>query len=372
MKVAIAAIAGALGGPRSYARELVRALTGLAGEDDFYVLTDDRAAWDDAGGEVMELPMRSSYTRPLWDHWKVPRALRSLDVDLFHHTKNVVPLFCPAKCVVTIHDLAPFLYPDTFTFLQGIHLRTHIRFAARRADAVIAVSSNTRDDIIRHFHVPENRVRVVYNGVSPVFSRSPGDGELAGCRARYRLPGRFILYAGTIQPRKQVDMLIRVYHRLREEEGIPHHLVVAGRMGWKSGGLHETVRSLGLNDVVHFTGAVDGHDLPLIYRSAEVFVNPSLYEGFGLTCVEAMACGTPVVASGVSSIPEVVGDAGLLFDPSDEESLFRALLTVIREEGLRELLRQKGIDRARKFSWEKAAAGTLEVYRSVLQNRGGA
>ncbi|MGC8875397.1 MAG: glycosyltransferase family 4 protein, partial [Chloroflexia bacterium] len=241
-----------------------------------------------------------------------------------------------------------------------LHLSTlwNVRVATR----VIAVSQATRDDLIRHYRTVPDRVHVVHHGVSPRFRPT----QDPGVRARYGLPERYFLYLGTLQPRKNLERLLAAYARL--PAGAPAFVLAGGR-GWYFERIARAVAAHNLGERVLFPGYIADADLPAVLSGAVAFVYPSLYEGFGMPLLEAMACGTPVIASRSSSLPEVVGDAGLLVDPLSVEALQEALQRILEDEPLREALRARGLERARLFTWERCAHETLGVLEKALAAR---
>ncbi|RME35317.1 MAG: glycosyltransferase family 1 protein [Thermoflexia bacterium] len=308
--------------------------------------------------------------------WRLTTALRhflglSMDgffqgVDLFHATEHLLPRLSSVRTVFTLHDLIFLFYPETHKPLNRWFLTLMMPRFLRAADAVIAVSECTKRDAVRAYGIPEEKITVIYEGVSPRF-RPASPEAIQAVRAKYRLPERFILYVGTIEPRKNLTALLEAYAAL-QSRNTQHaaRLVIVGKKGWLYGGFFRRLRELGLEERVHFTGYVPDGDLPAIYSAADLFVFPSLYEGFGLPVLEAMACGVPVVCSNTSSLPEVAGDAALLADPTDIRALVAAMERALTDEALRASLRARGLERARQFTWEEAAKRTVEVYHQVL------
>lgn len=368
MKIAIAAILGTIGGPRTYAYNLIKAISTIDKENEYIILTDKT---EDLNGideiQKIRISFPSPYTRIFWDHLQVPLYLKRYGVDLYHNTKNVLPLFTRTKSVVTIHDMAPFLFPQSFTAMQRAYLKFHFRHAAKKAKKVITVSERSRMDIINILGVNETKVVSITNGVSDGFCKINDTERLEAFRVKYRLSKNIILCVSTLQPRKNIDVAIRAFSQLKRQKKIPHQLVIVGRMGWLWKDTMRLVSELNLQGEVLFIGAVEDKELPLFYNLAEVFLNPSSYEGFGLTCLEAMACGTPVIATNVSSFPEVVGDAGILVSPRSVEELAQAVFDVLYNNSLRDELIKKGLERVKKFSWAQTAEKTLDVYKEVLQ-----
>ncbi len=313
---------------------------------------------------------RSTWTpchHPL-EQLTLPLEIWPLKLDLLHSPDYIPPFRRNCRSVITVHDLAFLHFPELLT-TDSARYYSQIDRAVREAEGIIAVSHATQRDLMNLLGVPAHRVTVVHEAANPIFRVIEDEADaLRDVRARYGLPERFILFLGTIEPRKNLPTLIQAYRLLCMAEG-PHgpSLVVAGARGWLFDSVFILVEQLGLSDRVLFTGGIPWADVPAFYNLAEVFVFPSLYEGFGLPPLEAMACGTPVVAANVSSIPEVVGDAGLLVDPNDAEGLAEALGRVLNDATLRQDLRRRGLARAAGFSWDRAARETLAVYRQALE-----
>jgi len=299
------------------------------------------------------------------------------DCDLFHATEHLLPRLKDARTVLTVHDLIFLLFPEYHLPLNKWFLNRFMPLFVRRAHAIIAVSQCTKDDLIRHYTVPSEKITVVYEGVDARFQPVTDLDTLTRVRARYSLPERYVLYVGTIEPRKNLNTLLEAFAGLKERPATCDlrpatcdlRLVIVGKTGWLYEGFFRRLRELGLEDQVIFPGFVPDEDLPAIYSAAELFVFPSLYEGFGLPPLEAMACGTPVVVSNTSSLPEVVGEAGLMVDPRDVRALAEAMERVLTDEHLRAELTANGLERARQFTWERAAQETMEVY--LKQSEGG-
>ncbi|HET8630450.1 MAG TPA: glycosyltransferase family 1 protein [Thermomicrobiales bacterium] len=313
------------------------------------------------------LPTARPPARIAWEQALAPAAARRERLALYHAPVNVLPPALPCPGVVTVHDVAFLAHPEAFRPAKRRYLTLMTGLSARRAARVIAVSGHTRDELVRRLGVPAGKVRVVYNGVDPAFRPLPA-AEVARFRAARGLPARTVLYLGTLEPRKNLRGLLDAFARL--DAGNDVGLVVAGAKGWLYDDVFAAVEQLGLGGRVRFVGHVPGEELPLWYNAADVFAYPSLYEGFGLPPLEAMACGTPVVTSATSVLPEVVGDAGLLADPRDPADLATALARALGDAGLRRHLRERGPARAATFSWARAAAETLAVYDEVLARRG--
>jgi len=288
-------------------------------------------------------------------------------VRLFHATEHLLPRLTRARSVFTLHDVAYLLFPQYHLLQNRLYLTLMMPRFLARADCVIAVSEATRRDALRFYRLNPEKVVVIPEGVESRFRPEPDPARLAAVRQRYALPERFILCVGTIEPRKNLPTLLEAYAALR-----PHHsrlgLVIAGGKGWLYQSFFERLQSLGLETRVTLTGYVPDDDLPALINCAEVFAFPSVFEGFGLPPLEAMACGVPVVCSNASSLPEVVSDAGFLVAPDDVPGWTETLNRLLTEPALRADLRTRGLARARQFTWGAAAHQTLEVYQSVLRH----
>jgi glycosyltransferase involved in cell wall biosynthesis len=302
-----------------------------------------------------------------WEQIRLPALTRRYRLDLLHSPHYTMPFMLPCASAVTFHDMTFFLYPQVHKTYKRLFFKSMIRLSAKRANAIIADSDSTRQDILRILKLAPENVTAVPLGVSDVFKRVRTPEALEEIRRRYRLPLKIILCVSELQARKNLTTLIRAYGRL-VQQGLEHSLVIAGRKGWMYEELFQAVQSLNLSDRVIFTGYVPEQDLPLLYNVADVFVYPSLYEGFGLPVLEAMACGIPVVTANVSSMPEITGDAGVLVDPYDVDSMANAIRRVILDREFHAELECNELERAKMFSWERTAKETLAVYEGVTNS----
>ncbi len=311
----------------------------------------------------------------LFEQAQVTRRAYACGADLLHVPYWAPPLRSRLPVVVTVHDLIPLLLPEYRRSVLVRAYTTLVVAATRRATHVIADSEATRRDLITHLRLPAERVTVVYLGVGkqfrPTQDRAAGrhEQERVRARERYGLPERYILYLGGFDPRKNVPLLLRAYAGLREQGTACPPLVIAGRLPARAAaGLADPrwlASSLGIKEQVRFIGWVREEDKPALYRAADVFVFPSHYEGFGLPVLEAMACGTAVVAAGSSSLPELVGDAGVLVAPDDELAVARALAELVADDEKRRALSGAAAGRARAFTWEHTARQTVGVWQEA-------
>ena len=305
--------------------------------------------------------------RILWEQLALPRACRRDALDLLHAPVNVGPLSGRCPLVVTLHDLSFYLYPELFRPGRRWYQQRLTRYMVQRAARIIAVSQSTRADAVRILGVPEGKLCVIPNGVDQALRPIEEPERLARLRQVHGLSERMILYLGTLEPRKNITTLLEAYALLRRKRGFDHQLVIAGGKGWYYEAIEAAVERLGLRGAVLLPGYIPERDKSLWYSAADLFVYPSLYEGFGLPPLEAMACGTPVIVSNVSSLPEVVGGAGILVAPHDVEALATAIYTVTQDRAQHRALRAAGLERAQGFSWRATAAKTAALYHEVLE-----
>jgi len=346
-------------GAGTYIYNLVLALGEVDQENDYFIFAR-RGAFPEGLAPNLHLIPLGLPTRPLrlaWEQSLLPLYLRRLRVDLLHSPHHTLPwLAGGVKRVVTFHDVTFFLLPGRYPPLRGLYFRLVSRLSARLADAIIAVSHRVKEDIVRVLRVPEGRVHVVPEAPG----LRPDDEESSP-----PLPHPYILSVGTLEPGKNHRALLRAFSRLKGK-GLAHKLVIVGQRGWMYEGLPRLVAALGLEGDVLFPGYLPREELARYYRGAALFVFPSLYEGFGLPPLEAMAFGLPVVASAAGALPEVLGDGALLVDPKDDEALAAAMERALTDEGLRRELKRRGLARARRFSWQETARRTIAIYRAVL------
>jgi glycosyltransferase involved in cell wall biosynthesis len=309
---------------------------------------------------------RPRINRTLWMQTVLPAHLTRLKLDVAHFTNSTAPVWSPCPSVLTIHDMTLWLMPGFHPAQRLFSMRPIIPLAARRAAAIIAVSECTKADIINLLCLPAEKIHVVYEAAAPSFHPIENAALLEAMRHRYDLFQPFILYVGTIEPRKNLVRLLEAYADLRQGGLIDHRLVFVGSSGWKNDSVYAAVTRLNLADDLRFLGHVPLVDLVALYNLASVVAFPSLYEGFGLPVIEAMACGTPVVTSESSSLREISGYAAELVDPTSVESISYGLCRVLTDAAWRAELRRRGLARAAEFTWEAVAAQTRQVYASVI------
>jgi glycosyltransferase involved in cell wall biosynthesis len=353
-------------GIHQYSMRLLRHLPGQAPQFDYHAFVMDRA-YEPPPGVAVTRPSRLSPTptgRILWEQTQVARAARHLD--LLHGFAYALPVLSHTPSVVTIHDLTFLLFPEAFPKNKQRYLAHITARSCRKARTVIADSQATANDLQRLLNVPREKIRVIYTGVDDAYQPLPSE-QVEQYRRQKGWPDAFILMVGTLEPRKNHLGLINAYARYREMAQSPLPLLIGGGKGWHFDRIFQRVQALGLEDAVQFLGFVPWEDLPWLYNAATLFVYPSRYEGFGLPVAEAMRCGTPVITSNVSSLPEVAGDAALTIDPDNPDELAAAMVLVLEKEPQRlQVMREKGFHQAARFTWEQTAAETADVYARIL------
>jgi len=352
----------------TYIRNLLRHLARIDESSEYVLIVQpaDIEIAADLGENFRTVPDWSrSYS--IREQFSIPLDLRREAVDLFHAPHYVLPPLTPCKSVVTIHDCIHLRFPQYLPNRMGyVYARSSLWVATHRATRVLTVSETSKRDILRYFRVPESKIDVIYNALDERLGMTPTEEEVGQVRERYQLHDPFLLYAGNIKPHKNLERLIEAFNTLRRG-GLEHvKLLIIGDEISKYASLRRAVHRHKLHKHVRFFGFVSDKTLASLYRLASAFVFPSLYEGFGLPPLEAMAAGTPVITSNVSSLPEVVGDAALLIDPYEPDEIAVAMRRVLTEPGLREDLRARGLARVKEFSWDRSVRRVREIYGEVL------
>jgi glycosyltransferase involved in cell wall biosynthesis len=349
-----------------YCASLARALVPLLGDD--LALFFNREAGIDPVPGLEALPSRTvrlGYKPWRMLVWAGQAARVGFDrlvpgATLFHATEHLLPPLRGVPTVLTVHDLVFRHFPEHHKPLNRWFLTGAMPLFCHRAGHIIAVSEFTRRDIVATYGVPREKITVVHEAADPSFRPQP-PATIAEIRGRYGLPERYILYVGTIEPRKNLSRLLAAFERVRAR-GLVDALVIVGRRGWLTDRFYDDLARSPSRDAVLFPGFVPDTDLPAVYAGARVLAFPSDFEGFGLPVVEAMACGTPVVCSNASSLPEVAGDAALLVDPRDADAITLALARVLEDPSLCPAMRARGLVQAARFSWDRTARETAAVY----------
>lgn len=351
-------------GIHNYIAQLLRHVALLNSDYDLIVYCNNPQALGDAGLKLHSTPLPAGqpYGRILWEQLLWPVAALRHKLDLLHSMAFVTPYLYSKPSVVTVYDLSFIHYPEQYPRLRQQYLTRQTGRSCRSARRVVAISESSREDIHRHYGVPLARIDVVSPGVEAVY-RPLASTEIEDFRRRKVLPERFIMHVGTLQPRKNIPLLLDAFADLAHDDVA---LVLVGGKGWLYDEIFDRVRTLGFQDRVLFQGYVPDDELPLWYNAASVLAFPSLYEGFGMPVLEAMACGTPVVAARTSAVPEAAGDAALLFAPLDKAALGERLAAVLDDPALAAKMREEGLNQVRQYSWQRSAREMLDVYRKAL------
>jgi len=365
-----------MGGVWTYASNLSKKIPEQDRENNYYIISTTRDNTYPEGFKSHYIyPIKNfRFSNFIWHNFILPRQLKHEFLDLIHFTSPTGSLTKIKDTIYinTIYDLTPILHPETHGKIMILHYKYVLPRILKRSDAIITVSYNTKKDLVKYYNIPEEKIKVIYLGVDDIFKPLNNKEELPiYIKKKFNISSPYLLYVGMIEPRKNLVRLIHAFDKLKKE-GFPHSLIIVGAIGWKYKEIFQLVDSLDHHRNIIFTGFVELNDLVKLYNCAEIFVYPSLYEGFGLPPLEAMACGTPVVTSNTSSIPEVVGDAALLIDPYNIDSIVQGVKRVLEDENLKNDLKNKGIRRAKEFNWAKTANKTCQTYKELhdmIQNQ---
>lgn len=365
-------------GVSKYTELLINNLAEIDRENEYIIYIGNQARPDSFAAapnfqvKASPLPTIRPQLRIGWEQAIAPAVLLRDRPTLLHCPVNVVPLAAPCPTVLTIHDLGFIRFPARYKAAKRIYLRTLTTLSAHRASHIITDAESVRREVIELLKIKPERVTAIPLGVAPYFHPTNDQPELEKFRQERKLPPRLVLYLGTLEPRKNIPLLLRGFARFRAEQSQAAQgigLVLGGAKGWLYQEIFQLVEELGLATITHFPGYISEQELPLWYNIAECFVYPSIYEGFGLPPLEAMACGVPVITSNTSSLPEVVGEAGLTVDPNDEIAMAKALSQILTDPTRRQQMREQGLQQAQKFNWQATARHTLEIYRQVATHK---
>lgn len=302
----------------------------------------------------------------LWRKLWIPKCKFLDGLDLFHSTTFCFPDDFSGKIISTIYDVSFKTHPQFHEQANIEHCERGVKQAIEKADKIIVISGHTKKDLIKYYNCPEEKIVITYLGCDERFRVLDGSEKISAIKKKYKIDKPFIFNVGSIEPRKNISGLMEAYSILENKYKKSFDLVIAGGKGWLNSGIYKKKEELNLAGNVKFIGYVDDDDLPYLYNSAELFVYPSFYEGFGLPILEAMACGCPVITSNSASMPEVSGDAAILIDPEKTDMLETAIESVLKNRGKHKSMKEKGLKQAEKFSWTKCAQETLRVYKDCL------
>ena len=357
------------GGVKHYTKTLLPLLFSLGAQHEYVLVYRDPKLVGTYAGYPNVEELVSRVPGPiLWDQLGVPWATRNRKLDIIFNPKFTVPFLHRAKKIFVLHGSEWFAIPSHFRWCDRLYCRTVVPWYCRSADALITVAKKVKDDAVHYVRADPAKIFPIHNAIDPrQFHFIEDQARLAVVRSRYELPERFVLWVGQIESRKNVKRLLQAFAEVARE--FPHRLVIAGERRWSTGGELAELGALGLADRVRFLGWVSHADLPAIYRLAELFAFPSLYEGFGIPLVEAMACGCPVLTANTCAPPEVLDGAGCLVDPYDVRSIAAGLRMTLGDPALRAAMAARGLERAKEFSWEKCAREVLGVFDAVGPGR---
>jgi glycosyltransferase involved in cell wall biosynthesis len=353
------------GGVKVYTKKLLPLLLSMGSQHQYvFIYQNPKLIGTYAGyPNVKEVAIKMPGT-VLWDQVAVPWIARRENLDLIFNPKFTVPFLGKAKRIFVLHGSEWFVIPEHFRRYDQLYFKNFVPLYCRRSDAFIAVSHAVKDDVVKHVGVAPEKVAPIHNGFDPTLFKPVRDAaQLQQVREKYQLPEKFILWVGQIESRKNVSRLLQAFAQLKDE--IPHALVIAGEQRWSTQEELRVIAQLGIQDRVLFPGWVVHTDLPAVYALADHFAFPSLYEGFGIPLIEAMACGCPIVTANTCAPPEVVDGAAVLVDPLNVQDIAEGMRRVIFDQALRARLIARGLERAADFSWEKCAGQVLALFNSL-------
>ncbi len=376
MKIAIDTLAtkSLYHGMGIYTFNLLKELAPIAHEHDILIYKNSNIfssiSKENDNVEIRDIT-KYRYFRIAWEYTGLSMSLKRDKVDIFWGPSNFLPPIKVCKYIVTIHDLSSITFAHTYSAIRRNYYQYLITNSVRRADFIITDSEHSKHDLINYFSVPENRIRVIFCGISEDFKPIESRDEILTVKQKYELPLEFIFTLGVMEPKKNFERLIEAYSELRNTYVDLPQLVIAGsrEYGWKNQKIFQLVEKHNLKDKITFTGLIAHEDLPVVYSAAKLFVLPSLYEGFGLPIIEAMACGVPVVTSNTSSLPEVAGGAAILVNPYDISAIADAISFALKDNYGRKEMIEKGLKNAKRFSWKESAQKVLETFENVCQSK---
>ncbi len=309
---------------------------------------------------------KSRIGRILFEHLSLPKYLYRSNYNLYHATNYILPFIIQLPTVLTIHDLISIEFPKLCQIGSAIYFKLFLGRSIKKTNKIIAVSHQVKKDIIKKYSISNEKIEVIYHGINPRFKKISEMYRLNKVTSMYKLPSNYILFVGNIEPKKNLERLIQAFYNLVVKKGISHKLVIAGKRGWKYSGVFKTVRRLKMTEKIIFTGYVPEMDLPALYSMADLFVFPSLYEGFGLPPLEAMACEVPVLVSDKGALPEVTGGNAYTINPYSINAIENGIYTMLMDHDLRKKYILAGKKWIKGFTWGETARKTLDLYNRTL------
>lgn len=354
-----------------YALNLIYKIRELDKTNYYFLLVqdDDKELHFLASRNFSVIKIKSKYFRHLilrffLEQFYIPYLVLKLKVSIVHSLHYSFPLFAPAKKAVTIHDMTFYKFPKSHIFIKRCYFSFFITLASKFTNIIITDSKSTSDDFFHRFKTDKRKIFIVHLGKNDAFKDDLGISRINSVNIKYGILKGYFLYLGTIEPRKNIKNIILAFDKYLKENKL-YQLVIAGKKGWFFEDVFSLVDRLHLLENVIFTGFIEEEDKPYLIAGAKIFIYPSIYEGFGIPVLEALACGIPTITSNVSSLPEVAGDAALLVPPKDIEEIYLAIRRLIEDKELYENLKRRSIEQAKKFSWEKTAFETIKAYNSL-------
>jgi glycosyltransferase involved in cell wall biosynthesis len=365
MRICLDARNPGYGGTYTYIVSLLKAMAAVRNGHELLVLYDDyHGPLDIDGVEERVIAGRTPFQMTLWNKLSLGRLLAREKINLYHSLKQLSVPLTRTPSVYTIHATNQFIYPQLWKRHELAYWQWGTRSCARVAAALIAMSQKEKENLVRYVNMPPEKVQVIYLAPGKRFKPVRDPALLAEARRKYWLPEKFVLFTGNIYPFKNVLTIVRAFHQAIRSASLPHQLVLAGGKGSGSAEVFELIRSLGISDRVIAPGFV-GTELPALYTLADLFVFPSIYESFGLSPLEAMSCGTPVITSTGGALPEIVGEAAIQVDPYSHEMLAREMVRVLGDRELHQTMIRKGLAHAARFNWEECARKTVKTYEQI-------
>jgi glycosyltransferase involved in cell wall biosynthesis len=361
------------GGIGIYTREIVHHLLEIDFDNEYVLIypgfgnaRNNRGQYERVHPNCTEIETRKSLSwGTYWDQLVLPSVAREHKLDLLFNPFWSVPVLAKYKTVMVVHNTEFHTIPNVYDFRRRVEWTLHNYIWVHRADAVISISDVITEDLVKYVHLPRERIRRIYHGCSERFKVINDVSLLDPVKRKHNLPDKFLLYVGMIFPQKNFISLARAFHKIYQN--IPHDIVVVGQPRWKYQEDKKLIETLGLRDRIRFLHFVPNEEMPMIYNLADCFVYPSLYEGFGLAGVEAMACGCPMAAANAAAIPEVADGAAVLFDPYSPQEIADSIMTLLHDEQIRETCIRRGLERAKAFTWERTARDTLQLFRDLVE-----
>ena len=354
-------------GVHVYTREIIRAVTSLDKNNEYILIRpESKNQYDGVKEIIVPLSEKIPMHRGMRQYGAIPSAARKLNPDIVIEPGHFGPFFLPKKVkrVTVIHDITPVIMPDYHIFMSRLFHKLFLPGILKRANHIITNSEYTKSDVVTHYPITKDKTTAILLGKDENFKPDNNDGFLK----KYNIQKPYFLYVGTLEPRKNLSRLISAFEQLVDNGICNHQLVLAGKKGWKIDDLYTQIENSSAKNNIILPGFVDKEDLAALYTHADIFVYPSYYEGFGLPILEAMSCGVPVITSNTSSLPEVGGDAALYFDPMSIQDLYETLSKLITNENLMLEMKQKGLERSKQFSWEKAGKETIALFEQIFNS----